>query len=280
MDHNNDNINEAEFFKKVETPFSKSKEDVWSESFQTMFEEDQAPEVKVVKLSFARYAAAASITLMLTLGLVMRFYTQTVISTAGEQFAHQLPDGSMVHLNAVSSLSYHPFWWSMDRSMEFEGEAFFEVKKGSDFSVVSELGTTKVLGTSFNISTRDKAYKVYCKTGKVSVSVQDEEIVITPNMLAELHPKLIVKEHVSETEVLAWQLNYFFFANKKIRAVFNEIERRYSITINTNYIDEDLHYSGSFEQFEQPDATIEIIGLTLGYQIIKESDSHYIVSAK
>ena len=280
MDHNNDNINEAEFFKKVETPFSKSKEDVWSESFQTMFEEDQAPEVKVLKLSFARYAAVASIALMLTLGLVMRFYTQTVTSTAGEQFAHQLPDGSMVNLNAVSSLSYHPFWWSMDRSMEFEGEAFFEVKKGSDFSVVSELGTTKVLGTSFNISTRDKAYKVYCKTGKVRVSVQDEEIVITPNMLAEFQAKLIVKEHVSETEALAWQSNYFFFANKKIRAVFNEIERRYSITINTNSIDEDLHYSGSFEQFEQPDATIEIIGLTLGYQIIKESDSHYIVSAK
>ena len=51
MDHNNDNINEAEFFKQVETPFSKTKEDVWNESFQTMFEEDQAPEVKVVKLS-------------------------------------------------------------------------------------------------------------------------------------------------------------------------------------------------------------------------------------
>ena len=280
MDHNNDNINEAEFFKKVETPFSKSKEDVWSESFQTMFEEDQAPEVKVLKLSFARYAAVASIALMLTLGLVMRFYTQTVTSTAGEQFAHQLPDGSMVNLNAVSSLSYHPFWWSMDRSMEFEGEAFFEVKKGSDFSVVSELGTTKVLGTSFNISTRDKAYKVYCKTGKVRVSVQDEEIVITPNMLAEFQAKLIVKEHVSETEALAWQSNYFFFANKKIRAVFNEIERRYSVTINTNSINEEAYYSGSFEQFEQPDTTIEIIGLTLGYQIIKESDSHYIVSAK
>ena len=127
---------------------------------------------------------------------------------------------------------------------------------------------------------RDKAYKVYCKTGKVSVSVQDEEIVITPNMLAEFQAKLIVKEHVSETEALAWQSNYFFFANKKIRAVFNEIERRYSVTINTNSINEEVYYSGSFEQFEQPDATIEIIGLTLGYQIIKESDSHYIVSAK
>ena len=81
-----------------------------------------------------------------------------------------LPDNSIVTLRGGSELSYAPYWWFADRSLQFEGEAFFDVEKGSSFTVQSDNGVTQVLGTSFSIYANDENYEVFCKTGKVKSS--------------------------------------------------------------------------------------------------------------
>ena len=55
------------------------------------------------------------------------------------------------------------------RKVSLEGEAFFEVNPGKKFEVVSKFGKTIVLGTSFNIYSRNSSYQVTCMTGKVKV---------------------------------------------------------------------------------------------------------------
>jgi transmembrane sensor len=42
--------------------------------------------------------------------------------------------------------------WSKERTLSLEGEAFFEVQKGSKFSVVTSDGIVEVLGTSFDVT--------------------------------------------------------------------------------------------------------------------------------
>lgn len=81
-----------------------------------------------------------------------------------------LPDGSVVRLNSVSRLSYKPLGWYFSRSAELSGEAFFEVEKGSKFTIYSMLGSTSVLGTSFNnVTARD-----FSKRGKQDIIVDRE----------------------------------------------------------------------------------------------------------
>lgn len=70
-----------------------------------------------------------------------------------------LPDGSVVHLNSESKLSYPSSFDKDKRRVILQGEAFFEVQKDSEHGfVVSTPHETKieVLGTSFNVEAFEK----------------------------------------------------------------------------------------------------------------------------
>lgn len=70
-----------------------------------------------------------------------------------------LPDGSIVHLNSESKLSYPSFFDTDKRKVALQGEAFFEVQKDPEHGfVISTPHETKieVLGTSFNVEAFEK----------------------------------------------------------------------------------------------------------------------------
>jgi ferric-dicitrate binding protein FerR (iron transport regulator) len=98
---------------------------------------------------------AAALLLLAGIFSLLRFYTTTKSCPAGQHLSYILPDGSSVEMNADSKITFHPLWYRFARKIDFEGEGYFEVKKSKKFEVVSESGTTEVLGTSFNIYSRD-----------------------------------------------------------------------------------------------------------------------------
>lgn len=70
-----------------------------------------------------------------------------------------LPDGTVVHLNSESKLSYPSFFDKDKRRVTLEGEAFFEVQKDPEhgFVISAPHGTKiEVLGTSFNVEAFEK----------------------------------------------------------------------------------------------------------------------------
>ncbi len=98
----------------------------------------------------------------------------------------QLPDGTIIFLNANSSIEVpRSFMSQNERTVKLTGEAFFEVKRdvNKPFKVYADHLNVKVLGTSFNV----KAYqqlneiKVAVATGKVLVSKQISSLAyLTP----------------------------------------------------------------------------------------------------
>ena len=135
-------------------------------------------------------AAAACI------GLLFFFYQYnpdtTINVRAAEQLVYFLPDSSKITVNAGSVVAFNAKKWEEDRKVELEGEAFFEVKKGSRFQVHTSYGTVEVLGTSFNVYARPDAFAVDCFTGKVRVATdKSEEQILTPG----LGTKLTAQEH-------------------------------------------------------------------------------------
>lgn len=79
----------------------------------------------------------------------------TISTPRGRQFSVQLPDGTLVWLNAASVLRYPTVFSGTERRVEIRGEAYFEVAKNprQPFKVlVNDLAEIEVLGTNFNVN--------------------------------------------------------------------------------------------------------------------------------
>ena len=274
-----DDYNEEEaLFKQLKVPFKEDKEAVWERlSEQTTKASTMA---KVRTLPWGKMVAAAVLLLVCT-ATFCTFYTRTIDCAEGQHVAHLLPDGSEVTLNAASSLSYAPYAWSFQRAVHLEGEAFFEVEKGSRFTVFSALGQTSVLGTSFNIFARESAYRVFCATGKVQVNASNESVILTPNELAILKEKAILKKqsNVASKAVVGWLNNKFNFNKVVATAVFKEIERQYNVRIDASQVP-NVPYSGGFEKSNDIEITLEVICTGLNLQFENVNNRQYRILSK
>jgi transmembrane sensor len=272
----NSNSLHDEFFREMSVPFDKSKEDVWA-GLESKLSEQQP--VKVVSFNRSRLAIGIAATLLLLTGVLslLRFYTKTVICPPGRHLACQLPDGSTVNLNADSRIAYHPYWWRFSRDVRFEGEGFFQVQKGKKFSVVSESGRTEVLGTSFNIYSREDEYRVTCVTGKVRVtSSAESETVLTPDFSARVNRKgdIVISKENNTSDSHAWVDNMFRFTSMPLPLVVKEIERQYDvkITLKTAVDDE---YTGYFTKNRPLEETLSLVCTPFGLKFAKVSEKEY-----
>lgn len=86
-----------------------------------------------------------------------------------------LSDGTQVQLSPGSSIHYGESFNQTDRRVILEGEAFFDVTKNPEkpFLVISNGLVTRVLGTSFWVSSNEQEVTVSVKTGRVEVVSQE-----------------------------------------------------------------------------------------------------------
>jgi len=279
---NNKNIEdqEKELFSQLKPSYSKSKEDVWASLEKTITEDQTVQKTKTIRFVWLKYSAAASILIAIGLGLFARLYTTTVDVPAEQNSQHTLPDGSIVFLNAESSINYHPYWWSFNREVELNGEAFFEVEKGETFSVLSSMGSVEVLGTSFNIYNRDQTYTVYCKTGKVRVQNQQaNEVILKPGQVTNAESLAReTTEDLNSEQIMSWRLNKFLYNTTPLTKVLEDFERHYGIKIDVqmNHINE-LHYTGLFKRDIGAEKALEIVSFSFDLIIEKTKENTYLV---
>lgn len=202
----------------------------------------QAPTAQSRRLPMRRllsYAAAAAVT-----GLVLFFSLfnnpAKVVHTANaERMALDLPDGSQVEVSAATELSYKPGSWKKERRIVLKGEAFFKVAKGQPFVVETELGTVRVLGTSFNVKARDGQFEVDCFTGKVGVKSKNSTRILTPGLsthLQENQPDGILIQPTASNPVTTatWRNGRFYFEEATMQVVFDELCRQYDIEVQAD----------------------------------------------
>jgi biopolymer transport protein ExbD len=169
----------------------------------------------------------------------------TISTPMGGKFKVILPDGSLVVLNAASTLKYPVHFDEKLRKVSFTGEAYFEIAKLEDkrkkrvpFYVYSNDQIVEVLGTHFNINSYDN--EEYSKTTLLegSVKIINEKSpapakILKPGQQAvikrgDIQTKIMIAD---EAQALAWKDGYFLFKNTNIKDVVNELERWYNIDI-------------------------------------------------
>ncbi|MCK4751362.1 MAG: FecR family protein [Bacteroidales bacterium] len=236
-------------FSSAKIPWKNTKEEIWEDMSVRL--EEGSTQFKVRRFLPGKQwlALAASFTLLLAVAGFMHFYAVETSCPAGVHATLELPDGSIAELNAETSVRYHPFWWFISRRVVLEGEAYFDVKKGKLFSVISSKASTEVLGTSFNILARNEQYAVTCHSGMIRVtsSVTDHSITLEKRERADMNEKgtFLISTLTGERTEPGWMNNLIMFASTPLRLVFNEIERQFGIIIEAPeempYI-----YSGNF----------------------------------
>lgn len=199
-------------------------------------------EVKVRKLvpNWA-YAAAASVVLFL--GYIFFFQETTYTTQLAEISSVELPDGSIVELNADSRIKHKSFNWN--RNLNLEGEAFFKVKKGSTFTVNTKEGEVTVLGTQFTVKSRPNFYEVICYEGKVQVISQNEKHLLTVGKAVRFIKNKSQKYNL-QSPTPSWINNESNFVKVPIIEVINELERQYNITIKGKENIKSAYFTGRF----------------------------------
>lgn len=279
IDHSAADRQSKAFFSGGKFLWKKSEADVWSTLEARM---NAQPKGRSLILNFTRsqWAVAASIIVLFSLGSLLRFYSVTVETTAGQHFAAELPDHSKVNLNAQSKLTYYPLWWKIQRIVKLDGEGFFEVEKGKKFTVNSPKGITQVLGTSFNIFSRAEIYKVTCVTGSVKVKSRTGfEAILKPNSKAEIQSngKINVLVDIETFPEISWRKNIFLFTASPVLQVFHEIERQYGVKINAQPDTYSL-YTGNFTKDQSVEETLSYVCPALGLKYVRQSSGEYLIS--
>lgn len=234
---------------------------------------------KVISLSRRQWMIGVAASFILAIGALFLF--QKLSNSSGYSITDTglaqttdvtLPDGSMVYLNAKSSVSYEGAKWDEQRTVNLVGEGFFEVVKGSKFVVETAYGNVEVLGTSFNVKVRNGRLEVKCKTGKVRVTTEEDlsgETITQGEMVTTTSEGMVTTvEEISTNLIAGWRTGDFDFEAVMLIEVLEEFERQFDVELKYNSEDpaiKDRVYNGYFSANNMNEA-IQLVCNPMGLQ--------------
>ena len=193
----------------------------------------------------------------------------------GQKQTLTLSDGSIVKLNAGSSIFFPEQFGPDSREIKLIGEAFFEVVNDSKrpFSVLTGDIRTVVLGTSFNVNAypNKNEIEVSLVTGKVKVESTNyaekaiDPIYLVPGEQASYSlSTLYLKKHKFDSdEMLGWKSGIIYFNNADESTLVSKLEQWYGVEISVvNHTNNKIDISTKFDN-----ATLENVLTSLGYTL-------------
>lgn len=164
----------------------------------------------------------------------------------GKKFQIELADGTLVHLNAGSSLRYPVNFLSEGLRLVFlSGEAYFDVTKNefNPFIVNVDDLEVRVLGTQFNVSaySEDEYIDVVLVEGSVNLNKRDriegDVVELSPGQKGSYkqNSDSITVNEVNASLYTSWMQGHLVFRDLTFNSILTKLERHYNIEIeNTN----------------------------------------------
>lgn len=235
---------------KLKVPAKKSKDAAWNELTDKIEQKKTLPESRTIRLRPMFYAAAASVLILISSWFIFNYINNSVVSVPyGETAYLILPDKSEVTLNSGSSIEYKKWGFRKNRNVNLQGEAFFNVTDGNSFTVLTNQKSIEVLGTSFNVFSRDNKFRVQCITGTIKVEIPGTKAIVLDKgngVKYDLENKAPEIINVDTATVTSWMNGEFYFESVPVKDVLKEIERQFNVTIQYNNI-ENRVYTGYFK---------------------------------
>jgi ferric-dicitrate binding protein FerR (iron transport regulator) len=242
-------LNEIPVGNHVPDPSPDSIKRGWQRLNQHISSTNDTP-VRVVALWGKRALRVAAVVLPLLIAGAyflgrnyLRSHEETAIKTDFAQVRQiTLPDGSVVTLNGNSTLTYAPTWSAFDtREVWLTGEAFFQVthtKNDQKFLVHTRQDhTIEVLGTEFNVSDRKSGTKVVLKSGKIKLTVQQNQqatsLVMKPGQLVAIDTtaQQVQMNLVKPDAVASWRNQKLVFDGVRLGEIAEMLKETYNLKV-------------------------------------------------
>lgn len=177
----------------------------------------------------------------------------TVTVPAGQTAKVTLDDGTVIHLNAGSSLSFpNHFEPGEEREVRLKGEALFEVAhdEAAPFTVDCGRCRTTVLGTRFNIRSYDEDNPVVTLLeGSVRIGCDHGETLLKPGQSVEVAAEAAGNNAMNVAEadldvVTAWQQGQFYYHGQTLGQILTDIGRWYNVNVvfaSNRHLNDRLH---------------------------------------
>ncbi len=197
----------------------------------------------------SRLSVAASILLFVVLGYSLWPSTSEYHASQGvSSLEITLRDGSQVSLASGTVLRVPESFGSTNRSVELDGEAFFDItpsslNEGLPFQVQTFNATIEVMGTAFNVRARESKWEasttVAVEHGSVrlaSAALPDLAVVLEPGEGSRVNAgdTPSTPDGVDLSRSVAWLHGGLAFSNEPMGVVFDELERRYDLEIDAS----------------------------------------------
>ncbi|MBC8986532.1 FecR domain-containing protein [Pedobacter sp. N36a] len=210
------------------------------------------------------------------------------LSTAnGESYQLRLPDGTMVWLNAASSITY-PVSFSNTalREVELAGEAYFEVVKDKKrpFVVSTYHQQIRVLGTEFNVNaySDEPEQRTTLLDGSIKLSLEKGVVarVLKPGEQAVSEGKQLQVSTVDVDQAVDWKNGDFIFQSEPLTSLMRRVSRWYNVqVVYTSGVDQAGTFTGKVSRSKNISVLLKALqsgGLkfdVLGNKIIVKNQS-------
>ena len=158
-----------------------------------------------------------------------------VTTGMGEHSRVSLPDGSLLTLNAQTTVRYNLA--DGKRQVSIDGEAFFEVARDPEHPfVVSANGmTVTCLGTSFDVRnySDEGNISVVLRDGKVRVNANEADVTMEPGsrVVMDRENTALSKHTVTPSDYTAWLNGEIKYNNQTLEEIAAELSRNYNINL-------------------------------------------------
>ena len=240
-------------------------------------------------IKYISYAAAIIIIALLST-VIYNYGTQSpamlyASTTYGERKIIDLPDGTSVELNSLSSISYPKEMNGKTRNVTLEGEAYFDVAKDPNKAFIVRAGEieVKVLGTKFNINAYKNQENITTTLFEGAVSVgrnsrytnrlEPGEQAIFSKKTERIETLTLTNPNIQSS----WRNNILVFDNERLSDILNTLSRQYNIKFDIdNEQLKQLRITARFGSNESIENALAILGKSAEFEYSKESNIYKI----
>lgn len=190
-----------------------------------------------------------------------------------KEFWMVLDDGTCVHLNFNSSLTYPIHFQGNKREVTLKGDAYFIVASDDrkPFIVHTPQGDIKDYGTEFYISTTCKGNtsQVVLIKGKIGVSNKGKETLMKPGQLAEMavNQKTIIRQ-TDVSPYVAWNTGQFYFDGAPLEKILDVIGKWYGKEVRfMDHSVKTVQFSGILDKYSNLPVTLKAIAVATGLNV-------------
>ncbi|MBN9297119.1 MAG: FecR family protein [Filimonas sp.] len=260
----------------------------------------QPREAKIRRFSFVKYAAAA-ILLIAIAGFMMRdtinnwlHPVHMIVAATGatEHVMIRLPDSTAVWLEPQSKVTYPEHFRGSTREISLIGGAFFEVAHNAEmpFIIHTNLISTRVLGTSFNVQAYDASTAtVTVMTGKVLVAAErknktatEKQVILTPDeraIFTSNSGSFFKEAYPGARDYAQRRFGKFIYKGVDVPDVISDIQHIFNTTVSVQGSLDNCTFYGDFNINQGIEKILNVLAVTINANYKKDpSGNGYILT--